>query len=116
MADAAVERRPSNLGRAVEAATTVVALERSAHPSADGIERNKNDPRPGTTGSASKESSGCAGVEGDEDGGGGEAAAAAAHAAAVTAAAEDLAAAESHSLTQGAMKLVYLLAIQVGVI
>lgn len=37
----------------------------------------------------------------------------AAAAAATAAAAEELAAAESHSLTQGAMKLVYLLAIQV---
>lgn len=37
----------------------------------------------------------------------------AAHAAAVAAAAEEVASAESHSLTQGAMKLVYLLAIQV---
>lgn len=40
-------------------------------------------------------------------------AAAAAHAAVVAAAAEEVASAESHSLTQGAMKLVYLLAIQV---
>lgn len=97
MANAAVERRRSNFGRAVEATTTVVALDRSVHPSTD---------------PASKESAGSTGVEGDEDGEGGEAAAA--HAAAVAAAAEELAAAESHSLTQGAMKLVYLLAIQVG--
>lgn len=39
--------------------------------------------------------------------------AAAATEAAITAAAEEMASAESHSLTQGAMKLVYLLAIQV---
>ena len=54
-------------------------------------------------------------AEGDSDGGGDQVAIdeAAAVAAATVAAAEELAAAESHSLTQGAMKLVYLLAIQV---
>lgn len=54
-------------------------------------------------------------AEGDSDGGGDQVAIdeAAAVAAATAAAAEELAAAESHSLTQGAMKLVYLLAIQV---
>lgn len=51
-----------------------------------------------------------AAASGEGEGG---AAAAAAHAAAVAAAAEEVASAESHSLTQGAMKLVYLLAIQV---
>lgn len=55
-------------------------------------------------------------AEGGSDGGGVDQVAideAAAVAVATAAAAEELAAAESHSLTQGAMKLVYLLAIQV---
>lgn len=48
--------------------------------------------------------------DGDEDDNDGDEAALAA---ATAAAAEELAAVDSHSLTQGAMKLVYLLAIQV---
>lgn len=57
------------------------------------------------------------GVEGGREGGrpSDAVAAAAASEAAIAAAAEEVASAESHSLTQGAMKLVYLLAIQVGI-
>lgn len=86
------------------------------HDSSDGASEMKGDERisggaaVGTR--AGKEAALTA--TGAEGGQGGDAAAAA-HAAAVAAAEEEVASAESHSLTQGAMKLVYLLAIQVSV-
>lgn len=86
------------------------------HDSSDGASELKGDER--VSGSAAvgaavgKEAPlTAAGAEGGQGGD----PAAAAHAAAIAAAEEEVASAESHSLTQGAMKLVYLLAIQVSV-
>ena len=104
VADITAERGSASSGRAVTVATAAATLARSAQRSVDG-RGGDADFRAGAD-VASNESA--EGADREADGGGDETAAA------VAAAAEELAAAESHSLTQGAMKLVYLLAIQVG--
>lgn len=88
------------------AAMTAAALALTAQSSVDVQESGDTDTQASRDGADSSTVGGVEGLVGAED-------AVVSAAAAAAAAADELAAAESHSLTQGAMKLVYLLAIQV---
>lgn len=119
----AIEPRPAGatLGKAsaVTSVASAGALALSSHSSVDppaGHQQQRDGVAAEGEPSEDADASCDPEAEGDSDGGGGDQVAideAAAVAVATAAAAEELAAAESHSLTQGAMKLVYLLAIQV---
>lgn len=116
----AIEPRPASatLGKASTVASVAAAgaLAFSSQPSADATAGQQPRDDVVAEGEPSEDADASCDAEAEGDGDGGDQVAideAAAVAAATAAAAEELAAAESHSLTQGAMKLVYLLAIQV---
>eukprot|EP00904_Undaria_pinnatifida_P001675 jgi/Undpi1/11508/HiC_scaffold_30.g13805.m1 len=110
----AVEPRPVKTSAAA-AVATAGALALSSQSSVDAAARQQHSDM-AAEGEPSDDLDAPRDPEAEDDSDGDQVAieAAAAAAAATAAAAEELAAAESHSLTQGAMKLVYLLAIQVA--